>query len=129
MSPLYAVLRLGIWNCSTLASLYRGNVALADPTQAVWLVGKQCHCLESSTHNFGYVLTQHKGNTMNSIAHIVHALVTNNQQPAADLSAAEQTALAELRPLLQAAPQDLAGMNPQAKGWTLGATSDDERVA
>lgn len=62
---------------------------------------------------------------MNSIAHIVHALVTNNQQPAAELSAAEQTALAELRPLLQ----DLSSMNPQAQGWTLGATADDERVA
>ncbi|HEY0607853.1 MAG TPA: hypothetical protein VGD58_33365 [Herpetosiphonaceae bacterium] len=64
---------------------------------------------------------------MNSIAHIVHALVTNNQLPAAELSAAEQTALAELQPLLQAAPQDLAGMNPQAKGWTIGAISDDDR--
>lgn len=64
---------------------------------------------------------------MNSIAHIVHALVTNNQLPAAELSAAEQTALTELRPLLQAAPQDLSVVNPQAKGWTLGVVSDDDR--
>lgn len=66
---------------------------------------------------------------MNSIAHIVHALITNNQLPAAELTVAEQTALAELRPLLQTAPQDLSGMNPQARGWTLGVVSDDERVA
>ncbi|HEY0733521.1 MAG TPA: hypothetical protein VGD69_01335 [Herpetosiphonaceae bacterium] len=65
---------------------------------------------------------------MNSIAHIVHALVTNNQLPAASLSAAEQTALTELQPLLQAAPEDLSSMNPQAKGWTIGV-ADDERVA
>lgn len=64
---------------------------------------------------------------MNSIAHIVHALTTSNQLPAAELSAAERTALEELRPLLQAAPQDLSNMNPQARGWTLGVVSDDDR--
>jgi hypothetical protein len=65
---------------------------------------------------------------MNSIAHIVHALISHQPQPTADLSSTEQAALRELQPLLQAAPQDLSGMTPEARGWTLGATEDDRSI-
>jgi hypothetical protein len=66
---------------------------------------------------------------MNTIAHIVHALINNQPQPAADLNTVEQAALHELRPLLQAVPQDLSGTTPEARGWTLGAAEDQRAIA
>jgi hypothetical protein len=68
-----------------------------------------------------------RNSTMNTTAHIVHALVAGQTvDTSADLSPVERSALHDLLALLQKEPRDLSQELATINGWTIGAQEHND---